>query len=54
MEQAIDAVARQIGIDPYDLRRRNMVRGTERLTTLHGETDDVEFGSYGLDQCLYL
>ena len=54
MEQAIDAVARRLAINPYDIRRRNMVRPGDRLRTLHGDADDVEFGSYGLDQCLDL
>ena len=54
MEQAIDALARRLHIDPYSFRRQNMVRPGERLRTLHGGLDDVEFGSYGLDQCLDL
>ena len=54
MEQAVDALARRLGIDPYELRRKNMVRPGDTLRTLHGGVDDVEFGSYGLDQCLDL
>ena len=54
MEQAIDALARRLDIDPYTFRRRNMIRPTDTLTDLHGGLDDVEFGSYGLDQCLDL
>ena len=54
MEQAIDALARRLGIDPFEFRRLNMIRPTDPMVTLHGELEDVEFGSYGLDQCLDL
>ncbi len=54
MEQAVDALARRLSIEPYEFRRKNMVRPSDTLRTLHGGADDVEFGSYGLDQCLDL
>ena len=54
MEQAIDALARKLGIDPFAFRRRNMIRATDTPPSLHGGLDDVEMGSYGLDQCLDL
>jgi len=54
MEQAVDAVARGLGIDPFEFRRRNMVRPGDPLVGAHAVLDDVEFGSYGLDQCLDL
>ena len=54
MEQAIDALARGLGIDPFAFRRRNMVRLGDALIGAHDEVDDIEFGSYGLDQCLDL
>ncbi len=54
LEQAIDALARGLGIDPFAFRRRNMVRPGDRLASPHGTLDDIEFGSYGLDQCLDL
>ncbi len=54
LEQAVDALARGLGIDPFAFRRRNMVRPGDRLAAPHGGLDDVEFGSYGLDQCLDL
>ena len=54
VEQAIDALARGLGIDPFTLRRRNMVRPGDALVGAHAGADDVEFGSYGLDQCLDL
>jgi CO/xanthine dehydrogenase Mo-binding subunit/aerobic-type carbon monoxide dehydrogenase small subunit (CoxS/CutS family) len=48
VESAMDELARRLGIDPFDLRRRNVVGPDEPA---HG---DVEMGSYGLDQCLDL
>ncbi len=54
MEQAIDALAHRLGIDPFEMRRRNMVRPGDPLVGAHAALDDVEFGSYGLDQCLDL
>jgi putative selenate reductase molybdopterin-binding subunit len=55
VEAAIDELAKQLGISPYDMRRRNVVkRGDPMLSPPgHGETD-VFYGSYGLDQCLDL
>ncbi len=53
MEQAVDMLAAQLGQDPFAFRRRIMVRPGDSLEGIHGP-DDVEFGSYGLDQCLDL
>jgi putative selenate reductase molybdopterin-binding subunit len=54
MEQAIDALARGLGIDPFQMRRINVVTPGDPLIGAHAGADDVEFGSYGLDQCLDL
>lgn len=54
MEQAIDELARKLGIDPFEFRRRNVIRPGDDVPSLHGGIDDVEIGSYGLDQCLDL
>ena len=54
MEQAIDMLAGQCGLDPFTFRRRNMIRAEDTPATLHDGIDDVEIGSYGLDQCLDL
>jgi putative selenate reductase molybdopterin-binding subunit len=54
VESAIDEVARMIGMDPIEFRRRNVVRKGDDMIGLHKSPDDVIYGSYGLDQCLEL
>lgn len=55
VEAAIDELARQLGISPYEMRRRNIVRdGDPMLSPPPSEFHDVLYGSYGLDQCLDL
>ncbi|MGI4944343.1 MAG: molybdopterin-dependent oxidoreductase [Janthinobacterium lividum] len=54
MEQAMDALARRLGLCPFAMRRRNAVRPGDALVGARPALDDVEFGSYGLDQCLDL
>jgi putative selenate reductase molybdopterin-binding subunit len=55
VEAAIDELAKQLGISPYEMRRRNMVRaGDPMLTPADTTHSDVHYGSYGLDQCLDL
>ena len=55
VEAAIDELARQLGISPYEMRRRNIVRdGDPMLSPPPSEFHDVVYGSYGLDQCLDL
>jgi CO/xanthine dehydrogenase Mo-binding subunit/aerobic-type carbon monoxide dehydrogenase small subunit (CoxS/CutS family) len=55
VEAAIDELARQLGIDPFDMRRRNVVKaGDPMLSPPASEYHDVFYGSYGLDQCLDL
>ncbi|MEK9282902.1 molybdopterin-dependent oxidoreductase [Bradyrhizobium sp. ISRA442] len=53
VEAAIDELARQLGISPFDMRRRNIVKpGDPMLSPPPSEYHDVLYGSYGLDQCL--
>ena len=52
VESAMDELARKLGLDPLALRRLNIVKPGDRLVSTDEETHDVEFGSYGLDQCL--
>lgn len=54
VESAMDEVARMIGMDALEFRRRNVVRKGEPMIGLHVSPDDVVYGSYGLDQCLDL
>ena len=55
VEAAIDELAKGLGISPYEMRRRNMVKsGDPMLTPTDTTHTDVHYGSYGLDQCLDL
>jgi len=55
IESALDELARRLGMDPFDLRRRNMIMPGDRAIADSDEPDDIEFASsYGLDQCLDL
>jgi putative selenate reductase molybdopterin-binding subunit len=54
IESAIDELARGLGIDPFEMRRRNVVRPGNPMVATSLEPHDVEYGSYGLDQCLDL
>lgn len=47
VESALDELAHRLGIDPFELRRLNVITPDD-----HAGHDDVEIGSYGLDQCL--
>ncbi|WP_431779376.1 molybdopterin-dependent oxidoreductase [Microbacterium aurantiacum] len=55
VESAMDMLAERLDIDPFELRRRNVIRADDRL---HPDDDpyeeDLIIGSYGLDQCLDL
>ncbi|WP_432563617.1 molybdopterin-dependent oxidoreductase [Kineococcus sp. SYSU DK003] len=60
IESAMDELAAELGLDPYEVRRRNVVvPGDPFVATSypqeHREGDDgLRYGSYGLDQCLDL
>jgi CO/xanthine dehydrogenase Mo-binding subunit/aerobic-type carbon monoxide dehydrogenase small subunit (CoxS/CutS family) len=54
VESALDELALELGIDPFELRRRNVVVPGDVFTDAHVADDDLTFGSYGLDQCLNL
>jgi CO/xanthine dehydrogenase Mo-binding subunit len=55
VESAMDELALNLGIDPFELRRINAVREGDPLLTTHEVTEpDMVWGSYGLDQCLDL
>jgi CO/xanthine dehydrogenase Mo-binding subunit/aerobic-type carbon monoxide dehydrogenase small subunit (CoxS/CutS family) len=48
VESAMDELAGALRLDPFELRRRNVIQADEP------QHDDVRMGSYGLDQCLDL
>jgi CO/xanthine dehydrogenase Mo-binding subunit len=53
VEAAIDELAKKLGIDPFEFRRRNVVKpGDPMLSPPDNGYHDVQYGSYGLDQCL--
>jgi putative selenate reductase molybdopterin-binding subunit len=55
VESAMDELARKLGIDPFEFRRRNaIVPGDAIVVTDPDEESDLLYGSYGLDQCLDL
>ncbi len=54
VESAIDEVARAIGMDSLEFRRRNVVRQGDPMISTGEIHQDVIYGSYGLDQCLDL
>ena len=54
MESAMDELARQLGLDPFTIRRINMVRPGDWIESVWKDPTDVDFGSYGLDQCMDL
>jgi putative selenate reductase molybdopterin-binding subunit len=54
VESAIDELARALGLDPFAVRRRNLVRPGDRLLSLSDEPGDVQIASYGLAECLNL
>jgi putative selenate reductase molybdopterin-binding subunit len=55
VEAAIDELAIQLTIDPFTMRRRNVVKpGDPMLYPPDNGYHDVMYGSYGLDQCLDL
>jgi putative selenate reductase molybdopterin-binding subunit len=54
VESALDELALRLDIDPFELRRRNVVVPGDQFVDSHVLHDDLTFGSYGLDQCLDL
>ena len=54
IECAIDDLAQLLGMGSFEIRRNNMIRPGDWMESIWKEPSDVEFGSYGLDQCLDL
>ncbi|MBW4032011.1 MAG: molybdopterin-dependent oxidoreductase [Acidobacteria bacterium] len=56
VESAMDELARELGIDPFELRRRNVVVPGDPLLTIHEDEDETLAyrGAHGAGQCLDL
>ena len=54
VESAIDELARSLGIDPVELRRRNLIGEGDALVNGSGEAQDVSTASIGVLDCLDL
>jgi CO/xanthine dehydrogenase Mo-binding subunit/aerobic-type carbon monoxide dehydrogenase small subunit (CoxS/CutS family) len=54
VESAMDELARALSMDPIAFREHNIIRPGDPMVARSTEPDDVEIGSYGLDQCLAL
>lgn len=52
MECAMDELASLLGIDPVEIRRKNVVRPGDNIESIWKEPSDASFGSHGIDQCL--
>ena len=52
IELAIDDLAKLLKIDPFEIRRKNMIRPTDWVELVWKDPSDASFGSYGLDQCM--
>ncbi len=54
IESALDDLARTLGIDAFELRRRNVVVPGDPFVVTSDADDGLRWGSNGLDQCLDL
>lgn len=54
IECAIDDVAVKLGIDPFEIRRKNLVKPGDNIEAIWKEPKDATFGSYGIEECLDL
>jgi putative selenate reductase molybdopterin-binding subunit len=52
IECAIDELGQKLGIDPFAMRRRNIVQRHDPVHSIWPTPDDAVIGSYGFDQCL--
>ncbi|HEX8510858.1 MAG TPA: molybdopterin cofactor-binding domain-containing protein, partial [Propionibacteriaceae bacterium] len=51
---ALDELARTLALDPFELRRRNVIIAGDDMIVTHLDRSDLLIASYGLDQCLDL
>ena len=52
IECAIDSLARKLGIDPFTMRRKNVVQPGDNIESIWKAPSDASFGSYGIGECL--
>jgi len=52
IECAVEDLAKKLGIDSWAIRRRNMIKPGDWMESIWSDPSDIDFGSYGLDQCL--
>jgi CO/xanthine dehydrogenase Mo-binding subunit len=52
IECAIDELALKLDLDKFAIRRKNMIRPGDWIESVWSDPSDVDFGSYGLDQCM--
>ena len=52
VESAMDELARGLGMDPFALRARNMVRQGDAIVAIEESPTNMRVDSFGLDQCL--
>ena len=50
----MDDLAALLKLGPFEIRRVNMIRPSDRMESVWKDPSDATFGSYGLDQCLDL
>ena len=54
VESAIDELSIALGLEPLEVRRRNIIRPGDALVALEDGPDDVSFGEEGLAECIEL
>jgi len=54
IECAMDELGRKLGIDPFAIRRKNMLRDHDPVHSIWPAPHDAVMGSYGFDQCFDL
>jgi CO/xanthine dehydrogenase Mo-binding subunit len=52
IESALDELAGLLGIEPIDMRRKNVIGPADKMESIWKEAADLTMGSYGLDQCI--
>ena len=52
IECALDELAGLLGIDPFTMRRKNVVKPGDNIESIWKEPSDSSFGSYGITECL--